>query len=152
MSGLRDLYQELILDHGKSPRNHRPMDGCTHQANGFNPVCGDKVNLYLCCEDGRVTDASFEGSGCAISTASASMLTQMVKGKRVEDISELRRMVGAMLTSAPGEHDQGEIEKLGKLAAFSGVCEFPGRVKCATLAWHTLDAALEDGKETISTE
>ena len=146
MSGLRDLYQELILDHGKSPRNHRPMDDCTHQANGFNPVCGDS------CEDGRVTDASFEGNGCAISTASASMLTQLVRGKSVEDISELRRMVGAMLTSAPGEHDQEEIEKLGKLAAFSGVCEFPGRVKCATLAWHTLDAALKDGKKTISTE
>ena len=105
----------------------------------------------MCIRD-RVTDASFEGNGCAISTASASMLTQLVRGKSVEDISELRRMVGAMLTSAPGEHDQEEIEKLGKLAAFSGVCEFPGRVKCATLAWHTLDAALKDGKKTISTE
>lgn len=152
MSELRDLYQELILDHGKSPRNLRPMPSCSHQASGFNPVCGDKVNLYLSCEDGVVVDVSFEGSGCAISTASASMLTQVVVGKSLEDISEIRRMVGGMLTATPGAHDQEEIKKLGKLAAFSGVCEFPGRVKCATLAWHTLDAALCEDDDTISTE
>ena len=150
MSDLRDLYQELILDHGKSPRNLRNMEDSTSQADGYNPVCGDKVKLYLLFEDGIIRDACFEGSGCAISTASASMLTQAVIGKSKEEIRQLRCEVGRMLTSEPGGTE--DFSPLGKLAAFSGVCEFPNRVKCATLAWHTLDAALGEGQESVSTE
>ena len=150
MSDLRDLYQELILDHGKSPRNLRNMEEATNQANGYNPVCGDKVELYLLLEDGVVRDACFEGSGCAISTASASMLTQAILGKSIEAIRQLRLEVGKMLTAEPGGSE--DFQALGKLAAFSGVCEFPNRVKCATLAWHTLDAALDDDLNMISTE
>ena len=150
MPDLRELYQELILDHGKSPRNLRKIEDCSHEASGFNPVCGDKVRLYLACRDEIVVDASFEGSGCAISTASASMLTQIVIGKRVDEIRELRCRVGEMLTASPGEHT--DIESMGKLAAFSGVCKFPNRVKCATLVWHTLDAALGGEKKSVSTE
>lgn len=152
MPDLRELYQELILDHGKSPRNLRRIDECSHQASGFNPVCGDKVSLYLLCDDGVVVDAAFEGSGCAISTASASMLTQVVSGKKIEEVMEVRRLVGEMLTSTPGEGNAETVDRLGKLAAFSGVCEFPGRVKCATLAWHTLESALFADKDTVSTE
>ena len=150
MPDLRELYQELILDHGKSPRNLRKIKDCSHEASGFNPVCGDKVRLYLACRDEVVVDASFEGSGCAISTASASMLTQAVIGKRVDEIRELRCRVGEMLTASPGEHT--DIESMGKFAAFSGVCEFPNRVKCATLVWHTLDAALGSKEKSVSTE
>ena len=150
MSDLRDLYQELILDHGKSPRNLRNMEEPTNQANGYNPVCGDKVELYLLLEDGVVRDACFEGSGCAISTASASMLTQAILGKSIEAIRQLRLEVGKMLTAEPGGSE--DFRALGKFAAFSGVCEFPNRVKCATLAWHTLDAALGDDLNMISTE
>lgn len=150
MSDLRDLYQELILDHGKSPRNLRNMENSTNQANGYNPVCGDKVELYLVLEDGLIRDASFEGSGCAISTASASMLTQAIRGKSIDEIRQLRLEVGRMLTSEPGGSE--DFQALGKLAAFSGVCEFPNRVKCATLAWHTLDAALGDDMNIVSTE
>ena len=150
MTDLRELYQELILDHGKSPRNLRKIEDCSHEACGFNPVCGDKVRLYLTCRDEVVVDASFEGSGCAISTASASMLTQAVIGKRVDEIRVLRCRMGEMLTASPGEHT--DIESMGKLAAFSGVCKFPNRVKCATLVWHTLDAALGGEKKSVSTE
>ena len=150
MSDLRDLYQELILDHGKSPRNLRNMEGSTNQADGYNPVCRDKVHLYLLLEDGVIRDVSFEGSGCAISTASASMLTQAVLGKSPEDIRQLRHEVGQMMTAEPGGTE--DFSRLGKLAAFSGVCEFPNRVKCATLAWHTLDAALGTDQQIISTE
>ena len=150
MPDLRELYQELILDHGKSPRNLRKIEDFSHEASGFNPICGDKVRLYLACRNDVVVDASFEGSGCAISTASASMLTQAVIGKRVDEIRELRRRVGEMLTATPGEYR--DIESLGKFAAFSGVCEFPNRVKCATLVWHTLDAALGSEEKPVSTE
>lgn len=150
MSDLRELYQELILDHGKSPRNLRSIEDASHEASGYNPVCGDKVKIYLVCEDGMVRDVSFEGSGCAISTASASMLTQAVLGKSIEEIRELRRRVGEMLTADP--EGKENFQFMGKLAAFSGVCEFPNRVKCATLAWHTLDAALSVQQEDVSTE
>lgn len=150
MSDLRDLYQELILDHGKSPRNLRKLDCPSHTASGYNPVCGDKVKLYLVCENSVVRDVSFEGSGCAISTASASMLTQAILGRPIEEVRALRQKVGEMLTAVPGGEDN--FENLGKLAAFSGVCEFPSRVKCATLVWHTLDAALGDYEKTVSTE
>ena len=127
MSDLRDLYQELILDHGKSPRNFKDMVAPTNEADGYNPVCGDKVRLYLQIEDGVVREATFQGSGCAISTASASMLTQAVVGKSVNEIRSLRLEVGQMLTSEPG--NTVDFSSLGKLAAFSGVCEFPNRVK-----------------------
>ena len=150
MPDLRELYQQLILDHGKSPRNLRKIEEISHEASGFNPVCGDKVRLYLLCRDDVVVDASFEGSGCAISTASASMLTQSVIGKGLDEIRDLRRRVGEMLTASPGEYEG--IDAMGKLAAFSGVCEFPNRVKCATLAWHTLDAALGGREKSVSTE
>ena len=150
MSDLRELYQELILDHGKSPRNLRNMEAPTNEADGYNPVCGDKVHLYLVFENGVIRDACFEGSGCAISTASASMLTQVVVGKSADEIRLLRKEVAEMLTSEPG--NTKDFSDLGKLAAFSGVCEFPNRVKCATLAWHTLDAALGEEQEIVSTE
>ena len=150
MSDLRDLYQELILDHGKSPRNFRNMEAPSNEADGYNPVCGDKVHLYLLLDNGVIKDACFEGSGCAISTASASMLTQAIVGKTPGEIRHLRKEVAEMLTSEPG--NSKDFSSLGKLAAFSGVCEFPNRVKCATLAWHTLDSALGDDQEIVSTE
>ena len=150
MSDLRDLYQELILDHGKSPRNLRNMEAPSNEADGYNPVCGDKVHLYLLLDNGVIKDACFEGSGCAISTASASMLTQAIVGKTPGEIRHLRKEVAEMLPSEPGKSK--DFRSLGKLAAFSGVCEFTNRVKGATLPWHTLDSALGDDQEIVSTE
>jgi nitrogen fixation NifU-like protein len=147
---LQDLYQEVILDHNKRPRNRGRLDEATCDAEGHNPLCGDHVHVYLKVEDGRVTDIRFEGSGCAISTASASMMTETVKGKTLEEAKELFRDFHAFVTREKVETDLGD--GLGKLEVFSGVCQYPARVKCATLAWHTVQAALDNRGDPVSTE
>lgn len=150
MSDLDGLYQEVILDHNKRPRNFRAMEGADQRADGYNPLCGDKVTIYLRLKDDRVNDISFQGSGCAISTASASILTETLKGKTRAEAEALFQTFHELVTGrAPGD---GTSPQLGKLAVFSGVSEFPARVKCATLAWHTLRSALEGSREVVSTE
>lgn len=150
MSELSDLYQEVLLDHYRSPRNRRKLDGAARRAEGFNPLCGDRVTIYLDVDGERVRDASFEGSGCAISTAAASLMTESVKGKSPEEVENLFRRFHELVTSAPDS--EPSTKGLGKLALFAGVREFPIRIKCAILAWHTLQAALADRRETVSTE
>ncbi len=145
---LRDLYQEMVLDHGRHPRNFHVMADATSQSVGFNPLCGDKLTLFLRYENDRVQDASFQGSGCAISTASASLLTEMVKGKTRGEVDELIAAFLVMLTGS----GVAEAGKLGKLMVFGGVREFPVRVKCATLSWRTLEAALHEGANEVTTE
>jgi len=148
MDSLRELYQEVILDHSKKPRNFRELQAATHSAKGHNPLCGDRLHLYLEMEDGVIRDVGFEGAGCAISTASASMLTEMLKGKTQVEADEIFAKFHALLT---GSDEAPPDEALGKLAVFAGVREYPVRVKCATLAWHTFKAALS-GDEAASTE
>jgi nitrogen fixation protein NifU and related proteins len=149
MSGeLRDLYQEVILDHNRRPRNFGPLPAANRRAEGYNPLCGDKVTVFLDVEDGRIRDVAFQGSGCAISTASASLMTEALKGRTVEAARELFEDFHDMVTTGAGEGSP----ELGKLAVFGGVREFPMRVKCATLAWHTLLAALEEKDQPVSTE
>ena len=150
MSELSDLYQELILDHNRRPRNYGVLPDADHTARGYNPLCGDKLTIYAKVEGDRIAGLMFEGSGCAISKASASLLTDAVKGKTVQEAGALFARVHAMLTAPMGQ--DADIESLGKLAALSGVREFPVRVKCASLAWHTLKAALEGKSETAKTE
>ena len=149
MSDLRELYQEVILDHHKKPRNFRKLEGVRH-VEGYNPLCGDKVTVYVKLEGDVVRDVSFQGSGCAISTASASMMTESLKGKTRAEAEALFRSFHDLLTGKPSASAAGP--GLGKLAVFSGVREFPVRVKCATLAWHTFHAALEGEDKTVSTE
>ena len=149
MSELSDLYQEVILDHNKNPRNYREIENADRAADGHNPLCGDQLTVFLDLEDGRVKDVAFIGSGCAISKASASMMTQTVKGKTREEaevlFDEFHRMV-------LGEMDEETEENhLGRLKIFAGVREFPARVKCASLSWHTMNAALH-GEGEVSTE
>lgn len=147
MSDLHDLYQEVILDHSKRPRNLRQLPEANRRADGYNPLCGDKVTIQLKMEEGRVADVSFQGSGCAISTASASLMTEMLRGKSEAEIEKLFERFHALVAG------DGQVEpELGKLAVFSGVREYPARVKCATLAWHTLRAALRDAHDPVSTE
>ncbi len=148
MSDLRELYQELILDHHRRPRNFRRLENANRRAEGFNPLCGDRIHLYLRIEDGIVKDAGFEGSGCAISTASASMMTESLKEKTEAEVEELFGKFHDLVTGKSA----ADPESLGKLAVFSGVREYPVRVKCATLAWHTLRAALQGSLETVATE
>lgn len=150
MAELRDLYQEVILEHSKAPRNFKRLANANHRAEGFNPLCGDRFTVYLDLEGDRVRDISFEGSGCAISKASASMMTQSVKGKTVAEAERLFENFHKFVTTQ--DHADGDSAEMGKLAVFSGVAEFPARVKCATLAWHTLQAALEDKQEPVTTE
>ncbi len=151
MFDLRDLYQQVIVDHNKSPRNFHAMPDATNRAEGFNPLCGDRLMLYLKLDDaGVIEDVSFEGSGCAISTASASLMTEQLKGKRVDEAAELFRKFHAMVTSDVSEAPV--TEALGKLAVLGGVREFPSRIKCATLCWHTLNAALTGEESSVSTE
>jgi nitrogen fixation NifU-like protein len=150
MSDLHALYQEVILDHSKRPHNFRVMEGATKSAQGYNPLCGDKVRLYVKLEGDRITDVSFQGSGCAISTASASILTETLKGKTRAEAEALFERFHGLVTGKGLENGKGP--ELGKLAVFSGVSEFPVRVKCATLVWHTLRSALGDSKEVVSTE
>ena len=150
MSDLRELYQSVILDHNKAPRNFRRPAAANRSAVGHNPLCGDQLSVFLTVEDGVVKDAAFEGSGCAISTASASLMTEGVKGRRVEEIDELFAGFHRLVTSDPAT--PAEDAGLGKLAVFGGVREFPVRVKCATLAWHTLRAALHGSHAPATTE
>jgi nitrogen fixation NifU-like protein len=146
MSDLRDLYQEVILDHNRHPRNFGPLPAANRKAEGHNPLCGDRVTVYLDVEGDRIRDVAFEGAGCAISTASASLMTEALKGLGVEEARALFRGFHELLTKG----DEGE--DLGKLAVFTGVREYPMRVKCATLAWHALMAALDAKDQPVSTE
>lgn len=147
-SELDDLYQEIILNHNKRPRNFRVLPAATHRAEGHNPLCGDEVTVFLHVDGDTVTDVSFDGQGCAISKASASLMTTRLKGKSVAEVRELARQIRAMLT---GQEEHADLEDLGDLAALAGVRKYAVRVKCATLPWHTLEAALE-GRGTVSTE
>jgi nitrogen fixation NifU-like protein len=148
MADLRELYQEVILEHSKAPRNYRELPGANQKAEGYNPLCGDHFTLYLDMEGGAIRDIGFQGAGCAISKASASMMTQTVKGKTKEEAEKLFQEFHDLVTGK----GNGSGTNLGKLAVFSGVSEFPVRVKCATLAWHTLQAALEGKQDAVSTE
>jgi len=148
MAELEELYQEVILDHNKSPRNFRVIENADRKAEGFNPLCGDHVTVYLRLRDGLIKDISFQGSGCAISKASASIMTAELKGKKESDAEELFDKVHKMLT---GDGVDGG-QSLGKLTVLSGVSKFPARVKCASLAWHTMNSALKGGSEVASTE
>jgi nitrogen fixation NifU-like protein len=144
---LDDLYQEVILDHNRRPRNFRRIEGSSHHAEGYNPLCGDRVNVFVRVEADRIADLAFEGSGCAISKASASLMTDRLKGCTVEEARQLFERFHRMITTPTDQ----SVEDLGKLSALAGVREFPVRVKCASLAWHTLKAAL-DKQEITSTE
>ncbi len=149
MSDLRELYQEVILDHNKRPRNFGPLPEANHHAEGVNPLCGDHLTVYVDVERGVITRVAFEGAGCAISRASASLMTDAVKGKRIEEAEQLFEQFRRMVVS--GADDPVE-SSLGKLNVLCGVREFPARVKCASLAWHTLHAALAEKEETVTTE
>jgi nitrogen fixation NifU-like protein len=149
MSETNELYQQLILDHYRRPRNRRRLEAADRQAEGHNPLCGDHVTVFLKIEDGVVREVTFEGGGCAISTASASIMTEALRGKTLEEAKALFRRFHGLIT---GEAQEGAEGGLGKLAVFSGVCQYPARVKCATLAWHTLDAALQQRGAPVSTE
>ena len=147
MSDLNELYQEVILDHNRRPRNFRTIDPASHHADGHNPLCGDRLSLYLQVDDGRIADVAFQGAGCAISKASASLMTDAVKGQPLEAVRALFERFHRMVTTPPHE----PVENMGKLSVLAGVREFPVRVKCASLAWHTLMAAL-DRQPAASTE
>ena len=147
MSDLSDLYQEVILDHNKRPRNFRAIASPTHRAEGYNPLCGDRLNLYIQLDGDVITDVAFQGTGCAISKASASLMTDAVKGHTVGEARELFERFHQVVTTPPDQ----PVEDLGKLSVLAGVRQFPVRVKCASLAWHTLKAALER-EQRVSTE
>jgi len=147
MSGLAELYQEVILDHNRRPRNFRPIAGATCKE-GYNPLCGDRLKVYVTVADERIADVAFEGSGCAISKASASLMTEALKGRTLDEARALFDTFQGMVTSPLGS----ELPAVGKLAALAGVREFPARVKCASLAWHTVRAALEGASGAVSTE
>jgi nitrogen fixation NifU-like protein len=151
MSELDELYQEVILDHNKSPRNFREMEDANRRSEGYNPLCGDHVTVYVNLAEGVIRDISFKGSGCAISKASASMMTTELKGKSAAEAEKLFVNVHKMLTGELGV-GESELEDLGKLKILSGVCKFPARVKCASLAWHTVNAALKGIDDVASTE
>lgn len=144
---LRDLYQEVILEHSKKPRNYGLLESANHKAEGYNPLCGDHYTIFVNLKDGAISDITFQGSGCAISKASASMMTQILKGKSMEEAEALFTRFHDLVT---GHGD--EADALGKLAVFAGVSEFPLRVKCATLAWHAMRAALRGEEQAVSTE
>ncbi len=149
-SELKELYQQVILDHNKNPRNFRKIENANHFAEGYNPLCGDKINIYAEVERGKITDISFQGSGCAISKASASIMSSMMKGLPVEDGERLFNNFLDVITGRLTKEE--DLERIGKLAVVSGVRDFPSRVKCASLAWHTLNSALKKDTKTISTE
>ena len=147
---LRELYQEVILDHGKNPRNHSLPENYNREGRGYNPLCGDRITLRLKLEGDKVSDVGFVGQGCAISQASCSTMTEAIKGKTVDEIEALFSKFHSMVTGE--DSDVEDIDALGKLAVFSGVREFPMRVKCATLGWHTLNHALREQSEAATTE
>ena len=150
MSELTDLYQEVILDHNRRPRNFRAMEAASRTQEGYNPLCGDRLTLYVKLDGDRIGDVSFQGTGCAISKASASLMTDAVKGKTVKEARAIFERFHEMVTSPP----EAAVPEMGKLAVLAGVREFPTRVKCASLAWHTLKAAVADSddKSPVSTE
>ena len=150
MSDLANLYQEVIIDHGRRPRNFRELENATRTVEGVNPLCGDRLTLYVKLADGRIEDIAFQGTGCAISQASASLMTAALKGKTQGEALALFGRVHTMLTEGP--NGEGHPEELGKLAVLSGVWEFPTRVKCAVLAWHTLRSALEGKDQPVVEE
>lgn len=155
MSELRDLYQEIILDHGKNPRNFHKVEGAAHQAKGYNPLCGDSVQVFLTIDRaGLITDAAFQGRGCAISIASASLMTEAIKGRTVEAAKALFAEFRHLVTAEDGhDHADHNHEDLGSLVALGGVRQYPSRVKCATLAWHTMvSAAAGDANAPVTTE
>lgn len=147
---LRELYQQVILDHNKSPRNFRKIDNASRFAEGYNPLCGDRIDIYLNFDNDNISDISFQGSGCAISKASASLMTSMLKGKTRKEAEEIFNRFHNLVTDKLG--DNPDLEDLGKLAVFAGVREFPARVKCASLAWHTMMNALNSNDKMVSTE
>ena len=147
---LRELYQEVILDHNKSPRNFKKLETANRTAEGYNPLCGDKIDIFLDVEDDVVKDISFQGSGCAISKASASLMSTIIKGKTVDEAKKLFEKFHDLITGKLDENTS--IEELGKLAVLSGVKEFPMRVKCASLAWHTMLTALKNESKIVTTE
>ena len=146
---LGDLYQEVILEHSKAPRNFRRPASANHQAEGYNPLCGDRCSVYIDMDGDAIKEIGFQGSGCAISRASASMMTQMVKGKTKVEAEKLFAQFHSLVT---GKDKEANADELGKMAVFGGVSKFPARVKCATLAWHTLQSALENKHDPVSTE
>jgi nitrogen fixation NifU-like protein len=150
MTDLTQLYQEVILDHNKSPRNFRKCDDCNHESEGFNPLCGDHLWVYLNLEDDKIKDISFQGNGCAISKSSASLMTSLLKGKSKEDAEKLFEIFHKVVTSKVGE--EIDLSELGKLAVFAGVRDYPARVKCASLAWHTMLNALKENQDIITSE
>jgi nitrogen fixation protein NifU and related proteins len=149
-SELSELYQDLVLDHGRSPRNFRVLDHANRNAEGFNPLCGDQISLFLELQADQIVDIGFQGNGCAISRASASLMTQAVRGMTAAEARALTNQVHLLITEGPSS--ERELETLGKLAALSGVWQFPARVKCASLPWHTLLSALAGSHEAVSTE
>lgn len=149
MSELSDLYQEVILDHNKSPRNYRKCETCNHDAEGYNPLCGDHIFVYIDLQGDTIKDISFQGSGCAISKSSASLMTSMLKGKTKQQAEDMFNKFHEVVTSKIGSEQ--DLSDLGKLAVFSGVRDYPSRVKCASLAWHTMMSALKEEK-SASTE
>ena len=150
MSDLRELYQQVILDHNKSPKNFKVLEHADHSSEGFNPLCGDHINVYLKMDGDRIEDVAFQGAGCAISKASASLMTAAVKGKTRQEAEEMFSRFHDMVTGDP--QATPDTSAVGKLAVFAGVREYPTRVKCATLAWHTLHAALEGEGDPVTTE
>lgn len=150
MSELRSLYQEVILDHNKNPRNFRKLENADREVEGYNPLCGDHYTIYLKLKDDRIEEITFDGAGCAISKASASVMSSTLKGKTKAEAEALFEKFHKLVTGELNGFDS--IEEIGKLAAFSGVSEFPARVKCASLAWHTMKSALESDKKVVSTE
>ena len=148
MLELQDLYQEVIVDHNRSPRNFGKLVDATKTLEGFNPLCGDRLTLYLKTDGNTIDDIRFDGSGCAISVASASLMTEVMKGKSLDEAEELFNNFHHLITS----NEEADIEKFGKLAVLAGVRDFPARVKCATLCWHTLHSVIQGDEETVSTE
>ncbi len=152
ISDLRELYQETILEHSRQPRNFRELPQANRRAEGHNPLCGDKATVFARVDGERLAEVTFKGAGCSISTASASMMTEAVKGRTEDEVERLFERFHALVTGDPASAGQRAAPELGKLAVFSGVCEFPVRVKCASLPWHTLQAALHGDREPVSTE
>lgn len=150
MNDLRELYQEVILDHSRQPRNFREESAASRKAEGYNPLCGDRVTVFLKLDGDVVKEATFQGSGCAISTASASLMTEALKGKTLDEARAIFHKFHDLITGGQSDSDLGPA--LGKLEAFSGVNQYPARAKCATLAWHTVNAALENAKAPVTTE
>jgi nitrogen fixation NifU-like protein len=149
MDDLRELYQEVIFDHNRNPRNFHVMENANRTVEGFNPLCGDRLTLYLNVQADIIEDASFQGSGCAISTASVSLMTEMVKGMTEQEAQNMFKIFQKITT---GKDDDVKLEELGKLQVLAGVKDYPARVKCATLAWHTLDTAIKNEEKSVSTE